>query len=140
MPDPKTIVRRLLEEPSKGDFDVIDHYVAPDYVGHVAAEPGPIRGIEGFKTFVQRYLEGFTGAETRVDEQIAEGDKVATLWTARRTHTGEISGIEPTGKDITVTGITISRVENGKLVEDRATWDTLGMLVQLGVVPLAATA
>ena len=69
-----------------------------------------------------------------MDDQLAEGDKVATRWTARGTHAGEIAGIGPTGKDVTVTGLTISRFAGGKVVEQWTTWDTLGMLVQLGVI------
>jgi predicted ester cyclase len=75
-----------------------------------------------------------------VDDQFAEGDKVATRWTARGTHTGEIAGIAPTGRDVTVTGLTISRFASGKVVEEWSTWDTLGMLVQLGVIPAPARA
>ena len=75
-----------------------------------------------------------------MDDQFAEADKVATRWTGRGTHTGEIAGIAPTGKDVTVTGLTISRFAGGKVVEEWTTWDTLGMLVQLGVIPAPARA
>jgi len=69
-----------------------------------------------------------------------EGDHVATRWTGRGTHTGEIAGIAPTGKDVTVSGITVSRFEDGLVVEEWTTWDTLGMLVQIGAVPAPAQA
>lgn len=139
MADPKTIIRQLIEEPWKGNMGVIDQYVAPDYIGHDAAEREPIRGIDGFRANLQKYIDSFSGAIT-VDDQIAEGQKVATRWTGRGTHTGEISGIAPTGRDVTVTGITIARIENDKLIEDHTTWDTLGMLVQIGAIPMPATA
>jgi predicted ester cyclase len=140
MADAKTIIQQLLEEPWKGNWGVIDEYVAPDYIGHDPAEPGPIRGIDGFKGNIQKYIDGFSDARITVDEQIAEGNKVATRWTGRGTHSGEIAGIAPTGREVTVTGITIARIENGKLIEDHSTWDTLGMLVQLGAIPMPATA
>jgi steroid delta-isomerase-like uncharacterized protein len=140
MADPKTIIRQLIEEPWKGNWDVIDEYVAPGYVGHDPAEPEPIRGIEGFKANVQKYMDGFTGARITIDDQIAEGEKVATRWTGHGTHTGEIAGISPTGKEVTVTGITIARIEGGKLIEDHTSWDTLGMLAQIGAIPMPATA
>lgn len=135
MANAKQIVRQLCEEPWKGNIGVIDEYVAPGYVGHDPAEPEPIRGPEGVKENVQKYLTGFADGHITVDEQIVEGDTVATRWTGRGTQTGEIAGIAPTGKQVTVTGITISRLEGGKVVEEWSTWDTLGMLVQLGAVP-----
>ena len=89
---------------------------------------------------IERYIAGFPGGAITVDEQIAEGDKVATRWTGRGTHTGELAGIAPTGKDVTVSGLTISRFEGGKVVEEWTTWDTFGMLVQLGAIPEPARA
>jgi steroid delta-isomerase-like uncharacterized protein len=139
MADAKEIVRRLLEEPWSGDFAVIDELVSPDFIGYDTAEPEPIRGPAGVKANVEKYRGGFSDARITVDEQIAEGDTVATRWTGTGTHDGEIAGIAPTGKQATVTGLTISRVQNGLLVEDRTVWDTLGMLVQLGAVPMPTT-
>jgi len=140
MADAKQIVRRLFEEPWKGNWDVIDEYVAPGYVGHDPAEPEPIRGPAGVRANIEKYLAGFPGGGITVDDQIAEGDKVATRWTGRGTHMGEIAGISPTGKEVAVSGLTLSRLENGMVVEEWTTWDTLGMLVQLGAVPTPAQA
>ena len=138
MENAKLIARRVFEEPWSGNFDVIDEFVAPDYVGHDSAEPEPIRGPDGVREFIERYRSAFGGARLTIDDQVAEGAKVATRWTASGTHTGEIAGIGPTGKDITVSGLTISRFAGGKIVEQWTTWDTLGMLIQLGVVPSSA--
>lgn len=140
MADAKQIVRRLFEEPWKGNWDVIDEFVAPNYVGYDPAEPEPIRGPAGVKANIEKYLAGFPGGGITVDDQIAEGDKVATRWTGRGTHTGEIAGIAPTGKEVTVSGLTISKLENGMVTEEWITWDTLGMLIQLGAMPAATTA
>jgi predicted ester cyclase len=90
------------------------------------------------KQFVDTYRTAFRGARITVEEQIAEGDTVATRWTGRGTHEGELMGIAPTGKETTVTGLTISRLRNGKVVEEWTNWDTLGMLVQLGAAPQPA--
>jgi predicted ester cyclase len=138
MADAKQIVRQLFEEPWKGNLDVIDEYVAPGYIGHDSSEPDAIRGPEGFRAFVQKYLTAFPDGAITVDDQIMEGDRVATRWTGRGTQTGEIAGIAPTGKQATVMGLTISRLEGGKVIEGWTTWDTLGMLVQLGAVPAPA--
>jgi predicted ester cyclase len=140
MADAKQIVRQLFEEPWKGNLDVIDKYVAPGYIGHDPSEPDAIRGPDGFRAFVQKYLTGFPDGRIIVDDQILEGDKVATRWTGRGTQTGEIAGIAPTGKQVTISGLTISRLEGDMLIEDWTTWDTLGMLVQLGAVPAPARA
>jgi steroid delta-isomerase-like uncharacterized protein len=134
------IIKRLFEEPWSGDFEAIDEFVSPDYVGHDPSEPEPTRGPDGVKAFVERYRTAFEGTRITVDDQFADGDKVATRWTARGTHTAEIAGIAPTGKDVTVSGLTISRFAGGKVVEEWTTWDTLGLLVQLGAIPEPARA
>lgn len=140
MADAKTLVRRVLEEPWKGNWDVLDQGVADTYVGYDPSQPEPIRGLDGVRANLQQYIDGFADARITVDDQIAEGDKVASRWTGRGTHTGEIAGVPATGKDVTVTGLTISRLEGGKIVEEWTTWDTLGMLVQLGAIPEPARA
>ena len=123
----------------EGNLGVIDELVAPDYVGHDPAQP-EMHGPEGIKQFITGYLAGFPDGRITIDGQLAEGDMVATRWTGRGTHQGELMGIPPTGKQVTVSGITISRVKNGKVVEEWSNWDTLGMLQQLGVVPAMAGA
>ena len=135
MADAKLIVKRLFEEPWKGNFEVIDEFVAPNYVGHDPAEPEPIRGPAGLRANIEKYLAGFPDGGITVDDQIVDGDKVATRWTGRGTQTGEVAGIAPTGKEVTISGLTISRLEGGMVVEEWATWDTLGMLIQLGAIP-----
>lgn len=140
MADAKQIVRRVLEEPWRGSMDVIDACVAPNYVGHDPSEPEPINGPEGIRSQVEKYKAAFSDARITVDEQFAEGDRVATRWTGRGTHDGDLAGLAPTGKEATVTGLTLSRLEGDKIVEEWTTWDTLGMLVQLGAVPMPARA
>jgi steroid delta-isomerase-like uncharacterized protein len=135
----KEIVRRLVVEPWDGDFGVIDELVALNYVGHDPAQPDT-QGPQGIKEFITGYLTGFPDGRITIDEQLAEGDLVATRWTGRGTHQGDLRGIPPTGKQVTVSGITISHVKNGKVVEEWSNWDTLGMLQQLGVVPAMAGA
>lgn len=140
MADTKQIARLLLEEPWKGNMGVIDEYVAPAYIGHDPSEPEPLRGPQGFRARAESYLAGFPDGRITVDEQFAAGDRVATRWTGRGTHQGELAGISPTGKEVTVTGLSFYRFDGEKLVEDWTTWDTLGMLVQLGAIPAPARA
>ena len=84
----KVIVRRFFEEPWKGNLDVVDELTASDYVGHDPALPEPLRGPEGVKEFIATYREGFPDARITVEQQLAEGDLVATRWSARGTHEG----------------------------------------------------
>lgn len=140
MADAKLIVKRLFEEPWKGNWDVIDDFVSETYVGYDPSQPESIRGREGLKANIQQYIDAFSDARITVDDQFAEGDRVATRWTGRGTHSGEIAGIAATGKEVTVSGLTFSRLEGGIVVEEWTNWDTLGMLVQLGAVPAPARA
>jgi steroid delta-isomerase-like uncharacterized protein len=140
MADIKDIDRQLLEEPWKGNIGVIDQYVDESYVGYDPSMPEPMRGREAFKEFVQMYLSAFPDGAITVDDQIAEGDTVASRWTARGTHQGELMGIAPTRKQVTVAGLSYSRFKNGKMVESYANWDTLGLLQQIGAIPAMATA
>jgi steroid delta-isomerase-like uncharacterized protein len=136
----KAIVRRLFEEPWKGNLDVVDELTASDYVGHDPSNPEPLRGPAGFKEFISTYRVAFPDARITVKQQLADGDLVATRWSGRGTHEGELMGIQPTGKQVTVSGMTISRLVGGKVVEEFQNWDTLGMMQQLGAIPALAHA
>jgi len=137
----KEIIRRVVNEVwAEHNLAIVDELVASDYVGHDSTQPKPIRGRDGFKQFVGMYQAAFDDALVTIDDQIAEGDQVVTRWTGRGTHTGELMGIAPTGKEVTVSGITISRLAGGKIAEEWELMDALGMLVQLGAVPQPATA
>ena len=133
--DVKEIARRVAEDPWRGKLDEVLELIADDYVGYVAGSPEPLRGGDGFRNFVTAYLTGFPDGTITVDEQIAEGDRVATRWTGRGTNTGELLGMPATGKQVTIEGISIERIVDGKVREALVTWDTLSMLQQLGAVP-----
>jgi steroid delta-isomerase-like uncharacterized protein len=131
----KDIVERLTDEVwTKGNLDAIDELVAPDFMG-TSPTDGEFRGPDGFRQLVQRYLTAFSNTEMKIDRVIGEGNWCAAHWTARGTHTGELMGIAPTGREVTVMGMELDRCQNGKLVESHGLFDALGMLQQLGVVP-----
>jgi steroid delta-isomerase-like uncharacterized protein len=137
----KMIVRRAIEEPWSGNLDLVDELFASDYVGHDPANPEPLRGPEGVKEFIATYRAAFPDSKITVDAQLAEGNLVATRWSGQGTHEGgELLGIEPTGKRVTVSGITVSRLDGGKIVEEFQNWDTFGLMQQLGAVPAPALA
>jgi steroid delta-isomerase-like uncharacterized protein len=136
----KTIVRRLLEEPWQGNLRVVDELVDGNYVGYDPSIPEPLRGPDGFKEFVSTYRAAYSDARITVEDQIAEGDIVASRWTGRGKHDGDLMGVAPTGKQVKVSGLTLSRLANGKVIEAHTNWDTFGMMQQLGVVPELAHA
>lgn len=133
--DVKEIARRLVEDPWRGKLDDTLELVGEDAVAYVAGSPEPLRGRDGFRNFVTTYLTAFPDGTLTVDEQIAEGDTVATRWTGRGTNTGELMGMPPTGKQVTIEGISYARITDAKVRETWITWDTLALMQQLGAVP-----
>jgi len=131
----KALARRVLEEMfNKGNLDVADKLLAPDYVDHDPAMPEDIHGPEGFKEYVGAYRSAFSDLHLEIEEQIAEGDKVVTRWTGTGTHDGELAGIAPTGKWVTLPGMEIVRISGGKLVEGWEGYDSMNMMRQLGAI------
>jgi steroid delta-isomerase-like uncharacterized protein len=134
--------RRVLEEAfNAGNIDVIDELVTADFVNHDAALPEAMIGPAAAKATISGYRAAFPDLRITIEQQIADDQGVATRWSAKGTHQGDLMGMSPTGKQATVTGITIDRIVDGRIAESWTNWDTLGMLQQLGVVPvLSATA
>ena len=130
--------RKILEEVfGAGKYDLADDVIRADAIGHDPALPEPVKGPEGLKEAARGYRAAFPDLEMTINETVAEGDLVAIRWTAQGTHKGDLFGIAPTGKQATVTGITIDRYAGGKIAESWTNWDTLGLLQQLGAVPSA---
>ena len=131
--DNKALVRHFFEEVlNQGKLALIDELCAPDFVYHNASTT--IRGREPYKQFLSMYLTAGPDLHFTIEDEVAEGDKVVTRYTTRGTHVGPFMGIPPTGKHVTVTGIAITRIAHGKVVEEWANADELGLLQQLGVV------
>ncbi len=131
----KKLTRRFVEEAvNKGNFKVLDEILADNYVYR---EPtvGEFKGREGCKQLITMYRTAFPDVTLTIEEQIAEGDRLVTRWTARGTHRGELFGIPPTGKQITLSGVVITRFAQGRIAEEFEVYDALGMMRQLGAVP-----
>ena len=131
---PNTTARRFFDEIwSQGRFDLVDELVAPDYIGHPSGPEETVRGPERVREYVGRLRQGVPDLTITVEDQLADGDRVTTRWTALGTHDGELMGLDPTGRTATVTGITIQRIQDGRqIVEGWTSWDMLGLLHQLG--------
>jgi len=132
----KAIVRRLFAELwNNGKLSVADEIFTPNYEHHDSSTPDFGHGPESEKKRATLYRTAFPDLHLTIEDVIAEGETVMTRWSCRGTHKGDLSGIAPTGKQITVSGVTVARVSNGKIAEGYVNWDALGLMQQLGVVP-----
>jgi steroid delta-isomerase-like uncharacterized protein len=137
----KAISRRVVEEVfNQGRLEAADELVSPDFIGHDPALPEPMRGPDGLRAQAEGYRSAFPDMRLTIEDEIAEGDRVVTRWMARGTHQAELFGIPATGKQATVTGMTIDRIVDGRIVETWNNWDTFGLLQQLGAIPEMARA
>ncbi len=134
MEENKAIVRQYVEEViNKRNLAALDEFNPPTYVLH---SPGSLpMNREAAKQFITVFQTAFPDLQQTIEDMLAEEDKVVQRVTFRGTHQGEFQGIPATGRHITVTGMNISRVTEGKIVEDWFAFDALGLLQQLGVVP-----
>ena len=131
----KAVARRFLEELwNESNFAVADELLARDYDGHSSTV---IRGPDGAIAFIPRLRAAFPDFRFRILDQIAEGDKVVTRWILAGTHEGPFQGMPASGRRVEMTGITIFRLANGKIIEGWTNEDEWGMLRQLGVAPAA---
>jgi len=132
----KAIVRRLFEELwNKGNLSVADQLFSPNYAHHDPSTPDFGRGPESERKRATLYHTAFPDLQLTIEDIIAEGETVMTRWSCHGTHKGDLSGIAPTGKQFTISGVTIARLTNGKLAEGYVNWDALGLMQQLGVAP-----
>jgi predicted ester cyclase len=130
----KKIARRVVEDVwGKGDFAAEQELIAINVVDHNPL-PGLAPGLEGHHQALAMFRSAFDGQMT-LEDVIAEGDKVVDRWTFHGTHRGAFFGIPPTGKQVTLTGMDFSRIENGQIVEFWHQEDILGLMQQLGVAP-----
>ena len=132
----KAIVRRLYEEVwNKRRVELVDDLMSPSHALHYNHLPDSGIGPEAYKREVARFVTGFPDLRFTVEDMVAENDKVAVSWTISGTHKGEFRGISPTGKKVSVEGITINHIADGKIMDSYVSPDYLGLLQQLGVAP-----
>ena len=133
----KAMVRRVMETYSMGQeasIAILEELYAPDYVYHGPGAFGDA-DLAATKQMVRAFFTAFPEQHVTVEDLIAEGDKVVSRYTFRATHQGELMGVPPTGRAVTVTGILITRFASGKWVEDWESFDALGLMQQLGAIP-----
>jgi steroid delta-isomerase-like uncharacterized protein len=134
----KKKARRFMEEAFGQDKpELLDELLDPDFVRYDPyIEAGEVRGVETVKENIRWFRNVFPDLTCTIEDQVAEGDKVVSRYTIRGTHQGdEFFGVPATGERIEMRGIQVDRFEGGKLVEERAEFDLLGALQQLGAIP-----
>lgn len=134
----KELVRRAVEQIwNGGNYEIIEEFVSQNFVVHSPAPEEEIRGPENAKQFFIQLREAFPDIRFTIVDQVAEGEKVATHWTATGTHKGDFKGIPPTGKQFKINAIDIDRIVGGKVVDCWSNMDELGLLRQLGALPVS---
>ena len=109
---------------------MVDEFFASSFVSH-NTPPGLPSGIDGVKVFFAMFRDGLSDIEVTVDELVCQNDTVAVATTTCGTHTGHLFGVSPTGRRVSVTGIDVVRLADGKIIEHRGLTDTVGLLRQL---------
>jgi len=137
--DAKAIVRRLYEEVwNKRKLEVVSDLFSPSHALHISDFSGSSVGPEAYKIQVAMFLAAFPDLRFTVEDTVAEKDKLVASWTISGTHKGEFMEIRPTNKKVSIEGITIHYIANGKIIDSNISWDALGLMRQLGVFPALA--
>ena len=131
----KALSRRFIEGYVRGDTEIVEKLLAPDFVLHdPSSKTGEVRA-EDMKASIEWIHNAFPDAWVTIEDQVAEGDKVVSRYTVSGTHRGKIMGAAPTGKVVTHTGHQTDRFEGSKIVESWTNWDALGLLQEIGAIP-----
>ena len=119
----------------KKNLSTFDETHAINFVPHDPSNPADIKGREGIKQRYAEIVSAFPDLHYTIEDLVAEGDRVVVRWTASLTHTGEFEGVPPTGNRAVVPGVYFDRRKGGRMGEEWAIGDTLGLLQQLGIIP-----
>jgi steroid delta-isomerase-like uncharacterized protein len=132
----KSVIRRwYVEVTNQGKLEMADELLAPEYVCHDPnSEIGEVRA-DTLKESITYFRNALADMRFEIEDMIAEEDKVVTRWTLSGTHREELFGVKSSGEQVGMSGIVISRVANGRIVEEWDEYDLLGLMRQLGAVP-----
>ena len=128
----KTLIRSYVETWNRGDLQALCEYWSPDMRHYTRTQS---HGFDEVKNIVGSFMNAFPDLKFRIDDIVAEGDRVVTRMTARATNTGSYMGLPPTGKEINCAVMGIARLDDGKIVEHWGVTDELAMMSQIGVLP-----
>ena len=133
--DNSAIVRRFVDEViNQGKMGSAEEFVWEDVVEQVPL-PGQGPGLEGLKDVLRGMRSAFPDIDFSIEEQVCEGDKVASRFEWTGAHRGEFMGVPPTGRRVRVWGVVIDRLVDGRIKDTRILMDTIGLMMQLGALP-----
>jgi steroid delta-isomerase-like uncharacterized protein len=134
----KALVQRIHAEVSKGNLEIFDEVLSPDYVRHCQAMPPEsqeLRGTGEFKAFVADFVGAVPDCNDKIDFILADSNMVAYVTTTTGTQTGPMGDLPASGREFTLKNIVVQRIEDGKIAETWISWDNVAMLTQLGFFP-----
>ena len=135
--DNRAIIRRLYGEVwNKRKLGVVSEIISPSHALHAPNVSGAAVGPEAYKRQILLFLTGYPDLHFAIEDTVAENDKIVACWTFSGTLRGDFMGIPATSKKVSVDGITIHHIAAGKIMDSYSNWDALGMMQQLGVVPV----
>lgn len=126
-------LRHVWQQIHASEAKSMQQFFADDYVRH-SSEADYSR--DDFVSTLRERHEAFPDLVSTIEDIVVDGDKLAYRWTSTGHHEGTYLGVPPTGKLVTASGITISRIQDGKIAEDWATWNKVSVLHSLGVIPI----
>lgn len=132
----KLAMRRFTEFINTADQNLGEELIAEDAQFWVPGRPESMRGLGGYMNVLGMMRSGFSDVQWSLEETIAEGDKIAARFTMRGTHDGTFFGVPATGRKIEVRAMNFYRLAGGKFVEEYGQPDLLGLLQQIGAVPV----
>jgi len=131
---PKEVIRRFYQEAwNERKLEVIDELVSESHALMSPNVSGPAVGPAAYKQQIASFVEGLPDLRFMVEDTICEKDKIVASWTITGTHKGQFFGIAPTNKKVSIAGITIHQIANGKILDSQAAWDRISLFQQLGV-------
>jgi steroid delta-isomerase-like uncharacterized protein len=131
---PAEVIRRLYKEFwNERKLEVVDQLVSQSHALTSPHISGPTVGPAAYKKQLAVFVAGFPDLQFTVEETICENDKIAAFWTLSGTHKGEFLRIPPTNKKVSITGITIHQIADGKILDSHAIWDAISLFQQLGI-------
>lgn len=131
----KELVRKFYQEVwNERKAQCVEKYLSPS---HALVDPNAIdtkTGPEAYKEVVTRFMRAFSNLKFEVQEMVCEKDKVVASWMISGVHSGEYNGMAPTNKKLSVEGISIHQIADGKIMDTYSVWDTLGLMKKVGAV------
>ena len=134
--DNKALVQHVYAEFDQQNLDALLELYAPDFTLYSPSVPQPVRGVVALAQLARVFWNALPDLRTAIGDLLADGDRVAVRFTIRGTHEGVFMDVPPTGKPVTLTGIEIIRIAGGKIEEEWVSYDRLGVLRQLGAMPV----